>query len=93
MKIIKSVLGECYTNCYIIASDIGDCVIIDSADCAIKFVQVIERYNLIPKYIFIAHGHTDHIIAASDLKKEYQIPITMECERIHNLYTEGEGHS
>ncbi|SEW38023.1 MBL fold metallo-hydrolase [[Clostridium] fimetarium] len=77
MKIIKIVLGACHTNCYIIASDNGNCVVIDPADCAIKFVQVIESNNLIPKYIFITHGHTDHILAASDLKDEYHIPVVI----------------
>jgi len=77
MKIIKLVLGACNTNCYIIASDTGNCVIVDPADSAIKFVQVIESNNLKPKYIFITHGHTDHILAASDLKNEYQIPVVI----------------
>jgi len=77
MKIIKLVLGACDTNCYIVASDTGDCVIIDPADSAIKFIQVIQSNNLIPKYIFITHGHTDHILAASDLKKEYNIPVVV----------------
>jgi len=88
MKIIKLVLGACFTNCYIIASDTGNCVIVDPADCAIKFVQVIESNNLTPKYIFITHGHTDHVLAASDLKDEYQIPLVISKKDAWRLLDE-----
>lgn len=74
MKIYKLVLGACITNCYIAASEKNRCVIIDPADEAEKIIAEITRNNLKPEYIFITHGHTDHILALEEIKKYYGIP-------------------
>ena len=46
MQIIKLVLGACITNCYVIASDKGNAVLIDPADEADKIIEAIESQNL-----------------------------------------------
>lgn len=77
MKIIKLILGACSTNCYIVASDSKNCVIIDPADEAPKIKSMVEKEGLVPCYLFITHGHTDHILAASELKKIYKSPLVI----------------
>ena len=75
MKIIKLVLGACSTNCYIVASEKGNAVLIDAADEAEKIIVAIEENHLNLKYIFVTHGHTDHVLALEALKARYQAPI------------------
>ena len=78
MKIIRLVLGACSTNCYIVYhTKSKECIIIDPADDAQQIIATIEHNNLIPKYIFITHGHTDHILALPDLLKYYHIPVAI----------------
>lgn len=50
-------------------------MIIDPADNADEIIKCIEENNLEPRYIAITHGHTDHILAASDLNERYHAPV------------------
>ncbi len=76
MGIIRLVLGACSTNCYIVYhKQTKECIIIDPADSAEQIIYEINQKNLLPKYIFITHGHTDHILAMSDLLKKYQLKV------------------
>lgn len=77
MNIIKLVLGACVTNCYLVASEQGNAVLIDAADEAEKIITAIEENHLNLKYIFITHGHTDHVLALKALKEHYQVPIVI----------------
>lgn len=77
MQIIKLVLGACITNCYVIASDKGNAVLIDPADEADKIIDAIESQNLKLKYIFITHGHTDHILALEEVKNHFNVPVVI----------------
>lgn len=77
MNIIKLVLGACETNCYIVASETGNAVLIDAADEADKIIAAIEENHLNLKYIFITHGHTDHVLALKELKEHYQVPVVI----------------
>lgn len=76
MGVIRLVLGACFTNCYLVYSKkTKECMIIDPADCATEIMKSIEMNHLKPVYIVITHGHTDHILAAGELKEQYHIPI------------------
>ena len=77
MNIIKLVLGECITNCYIVASDSKNCVIIDPADEAEKIISTVRENDLTVKYIFVTHGHTDHILALEAVKNHFQTPVVI----------------
>lgn len=73
----KLILGACNTNCYIVASKERDCVIIDPADHAEQFIEILHNENLKLRYLFITHGHTDHILALKQLKETFQVPIVI----------------
>ena len=77
MQITKLILGACITNCYIVASNKGNCVIIDPADEAEKIIDAVHKNGLNVQYIFITHGHTDHILALEEVKNEFQAPIVI----------------
>ena len=77
MNITKLVLGACMTNCYIVASEQGNAVLIDAADEAEQIIATLEEKHLNLKYIFITHGHTDHVLALETLKKRYHVPVVI----------------
>ena len=62
MNITKLVLGACSTNVYIVSSNKKNAILIDLADNAAEIIKTIEENGLCLKYIFITHGHTDHIL-------------------------------
>lgn len=77
MEIRKLVLGACITNCYIVGSEQKNCVIIDPADEAPKIIDEVEQNGWTVKYIFITHGHTDHILAMEAVKEHFQAPVVI----------------
>ena len=79
---IKSfLLGMVATNCYLIINkETGEALIVDPADDALRISNAIEQGKCKPVAILLTHGHFDHIMAANDLKKRYQLPIYAHVE-------------
>ena len=68
MKIIRNILGELATNCYIlIDDDTREAAVIDPADEAETLRGEIERAGATLRYILLTHGHRDHTLAAPKL--------------------------
>ena len=62
-------VGRVQTNCFIVAdAETGEAVVIDPGDSAERILSVIKVNNLNVKYIFLTHGHFDHIMAVSAVK-------------------------
>lgn len=75
-RIITKVLGSVSTNCYFIYHDqTKEAVIIDPADNPPAITAAVRAAGLIPKAVLLTHGHFDHILAAAEIKAEYQIPL------------------
>ncbi len=73
------VVGKISTNCYIIAdSETKEAAVIDPGAGADKILNILRQEKLTLKYIIITHGHFDHILALSELKKA-----TNACVVIH----------
>lgn len=70
MKIFSHVLGVFQTNCYVIASEKNNAMIIDPACEGEKISNFLAENNLILKKILLTHGHYDHIGAASFLREK-----------------------
>ena len=77
MKITKLVLGACNTNCYIVASKQKNCIIIDPADDGERIVSEVVKQGLTVKYIFVTHGHTDHVLALEYVKDYFGAPVVI----------------
>jgi len=75
MNIERLVLGELFTNCYIVwEEETGNGVVIDPADDAETVAAVCRDKGVHPRLILATHGHFDHIGAAAPLKETWHIP-------------------
>jgi glyoxylase-like metal-dependent hydrolase (beta-lactamase superfamily II) len=66
------VVGPIETNCWLYAFDEEQdgkrpCIVIDPGDEAAKIISSLRKLNWIPRYVFMTHGHWDHINALPDL--------------------------
>lgn len=73
MKIIKLVVGQLQTNCYLLI-DHNQCLIIDPGDDGDFIINKIKDMEVRPIGIIATHGHFDHILAATELKLAFNIP-------------------
>ena len=72
-------VGQIETNCYIAADeDTLECAIIDPGDESNTILDYIEDLHLKPKYIFLTHGHFDHIGAVNALREKLACPVYMQ---------------
>lgn len=66
-SITKKILGQMDTNMYLLNFD-THCLIIDPADDASSIINLIsQKCPKAKPYIFLTHGHYDHILAVPDL--------------------------
>ena len=75
MEIIKIIIGQYQTNCYLIICDNEIAVIDPGADYQ-KIFEEIEKQKLMNaslffKYIIITHHHFDHVNCISEVKQNY----------------------
>jgi glyoxylase-like metal-dependent hydrolase (beta-lactamase superfamily II) len=75
MEIIKIIIGQYQTNCYLVISD-NEMAIIDPGADYQKIVEEIEKQkamnaSLNLKYIIITHHHFDHVNAVAEVKQAY----------------------
>lgn len=76
IKVNIITVGAIQSNCYMIENrETKECAIIDPGDETKKILEFISQKNLIPKAIFLTHGHFDHIMAARDIAEKFQIKI------------------
>jgi hydroxyacylglutathione hydrolase len=73
MKIDHLILGEYENNCYVLrkSDEVSDCLIIDTSLPDPKLNNFLKRHNLNPLAVIITHGHADHIVGLTDLRKNY----------------------
>ncbi|MEG2051142.1 MAG: MBL fold metallo-hydrolase [Oscillospiraceae bacterium] len=74
MQIIKMMLGSIATNCYILIDDATKkAAVIDPAECSAELLDVLKSNDISSvDYILLTHGHFDHILGVSKLKKIYK---------------------
>ena len=76
MRIINMCVGQVQTNCYIAYhDDTREGIIVDPGDNAVGIVAAINKESIKPVAICLTHGHYDHMLAALELKKQFNIPI------------------
>ena len=65
-------VGDIGTNCWLYpiddkADDAKPCIVIDPGDEAPLIISRLKENNWIPQFIFLTHGHYDHLAALPDL--------------------------
>ena len=68
MEILRFVVGQLATNCYIVVSKKKNAFIIDPGDDAAVIRKACATRRIRPRFIVNTHGHIDHIKANSALK-------------------------
>jgi hydroxyacylglutathione hydrolase len=58
-------------NCIILSNNSSDCIIFDPGNYESKILDYLNSKKLIPKSIYLTHGHYDHIGAIDSLVKEF----------------------
>ena len=87
MRIEQKIIGACYTNVYLVISEQNNAVLIDPADDAEDIIAWIKTLGVSLKYIFITHGHADHVLALERLKEFFNVPVIIsktDAERLVN---------
>lgn len=75
------VLGDIYTNTYILKDeDTSQLAVVDPAVCTDALVSLIEELGGDLRYIFLTHGHFDHIGGVGALLEHFDAKVTL-CEK------------
>ncbi len=71
-------VGQIEANCYIVTDEnTMECAVIDPGDESNTILDYIERQKLKPKYIFLTHGHFDHVMACNAVHEETGATVCM----------------
>ncbi len=69
-------VGPLSTNCYfLIDAKTSECVVVDPGGDVEDIIGTVESLNVIPKKIFLTHGHIDHIAVADILAERLGVPL------------------
>ncbi len=71
MEIYEIAVGPLKTNCYIVASEQNNAVIIDPGFEADRIIAKAKAAGVNVEYIFLTHGHYDHIGAVEGVKRAF----------------------
>nr|WP_295284877.1 MBL fold metallo-hydrolase [uncultured Blautia sp.] len=102
LELQKCIVGSVSTNCYLLKNkETGEMLIIDPGDNAGKIEQKILEMQGKPIAILLTHGHFDHILAAEEIRKKYNVPIyadqkeekTLQDARINLTAYQGNGYT
>jgi hydroxyacylglutathione hydrolase len=94
MRIEQYCVGQVGTNCYfIINEETKEMLIVDPGDSAQMLVEKIRLGVLIPKAILLTHGHFDHVMAAQELAKTFDLKIYAHEEEKDTLNHPGKNVS
>ncbi|HEY9722377.1 MAG TPA: MBL fold metallo-hydrolase, partial [Oscillatoriaceae cyanobacterium] len=79
--------GPFQENCYLFVQN-GELAIIDPGDESERLKREIDATGAKPRLVLLTHAHLDHVGAARDLQKHYDIPLYAprdEIELLDNL--------
>lgn len=73
-------------NCYLVAQDDGDCVVVDpGAGVADQVRAVVVKEGLRPVAVLATHGHADHVWDAGAVADGYGIPLRLHARDAYRL--------
>lgn len=81
MKVYVLEVGMLATNCYIaVNEELKEGVIVDPGGDAERIIEQVKKLGVTIKAIFITHGHSDHIMALSEVRKATGAPVYVSRE-------------
>lgn len=94
MFLDKLEVGVYGANCYIVGDKVtGEAAIIDPGGDGDKILTVLDNNKLKLKYIFLTHGHGDHIGGLNEIKNKTDAPILIHQEDLYLLKDKNKNHS
>ena len=76
MKIVSMQLGPIETNCYIVYDEVSkEAMVIDPAWDYEAIDKALTDRGLQLKFVFLTHGHADHIGALQELRNKKDVPV------------------
>lgn len=70
MIVKNGTFGSIQNNCYLVVDEkTNDSALVDCTECSQKMLDLIGDTNL--KYIFLTHGHFDHITGVKGVKEKF----------------------
>ncbi|MEM3832718.1 MAG: MBL fold metallo-hydrolase [Thermoprotei archaeon] len=81
MKVKTFVIGPLNTNCYVVYED-KEAIIIDVGGDPTPIINFLDDELIRPKLILATHGHFDHVLGVSILKKKYSIPFMIHSKDV-----------
>lgn len=94
MNITTMPLGFLGTNCYIAEVGNNECVLFDTGANAEKIIKFLTDKTLTPTYLFLTHGHFDHIGAVKEIRDKYKnIKVVIHKNDEERLFDEGKSMS
>ncbi len=86
-------VGQIGTNCYLFGDEDSKlCALVDPGDEPGRVARMVEESGMTLRYIFITHGHYDHVLAVDSLQTQYPDvevfihPAELNAARIPNNY-------
>ena len=94
IRIKNYVVGDIYTNCYLVEDvDTGRLLVVDPGGVSEELIEDINKKAGKLEYILLTHGHFDHILFVSELKKLFNPSILVSKEEEQFIYEEMESAS
>ena len=76
LELQKCIVGSVCANCYLLKNkETSEVLIVDPGDAADTIERKVSEIQGKPVGILLTHGHFDHIMAADEIRKKYNIPI------------------
>ena len=75
LHVTQLAVGELAANCYLVADEEKNAVIIDPGAEASYIIEEADRRGLKPLAVLLTHAHFDHFGAAPEVTAHYQIPL------------------
>lgn len=76
----RIVVGSLRANCYVVAHESGDAVIVDPGDDAEAIAAHVDDRRLRVRAILATHAHDDHVGAVAPLVEEYGAPFHLHAD-------------
>jgi len=88
-KVIRQLTGPAETNSYLIYDvKSKEAALIDPGWRPDSLIEFVDKNGLKLKYLFITHGHTDHIFGVPAIKKQFpEVKLCIEKHEYENMFT------